>query len=162
LSREQCAQWQQNFQGAWAEIETRHPAFAPAIGAGLMVLVPLAPGSEPAGAVATARHAFSAVAASWVDDPARLARLIVAAFQRAKFGAMVDLYDLYDPAAADARPVADLLEGTYVALADGTGYRSDGAGHQGGDTGETLADRNALTLEGRRFAAEMIRSLRAL
>jgi uncharacterized protein len=163
LSREQHARWQRDFEDAWAEIETRYPAFAPAIGAGLCVLVPLVPGSEPTGVVVAERHAFGVVAASPADDPARLARLIVTAFQRAKFGAMVDLYDLFDQAAPDAGPVADLLEGAYVALADrvegqlGGGERADhGTGGTSGP-GEKLADRDVLTLAGRRFVAEMVR-----
>jgi uncharacterized protein len=155
LSSEQFARWQQDFEGAWAEIETRYPAFAPAIGSGLMVLVPLASGSEPPDAVITERHAFGAVAASRSVDPDRLARLIVAAFQRAKFGAITDFFDLYDPAAPDAGSVAGLLEGTYVTLADD-------AGPQAGGAIAALADRNVLTSQGRRFVAEMVRSLRTL
>ncbi len=51
----------------------------------------------PNGLGAVERHAFGAVAVSRSADPARLARSIVAAFQRAKFGAILDLFDLCDP-----------------------------------------------------------------
>ena len=153
LSRAQFAAWQHDFEKAWAEIETRYPAYAPAIGAGLTVLVPLAPGPEPAGVAD--RHAFGAVAASRPADPAHLGRLVVAAFQRAKFGAIVDLFDLYQPAAPDAESVHDLLEGAYVGMVAGTRLNADRAG-------DALTDRDVLTPEGHRFLAEMRQSRQTL
>jgi uncharacterized protein len=155
LSAIQFADWQQAFAAAWAEIEARYPEFEPAIRAGLTALVPLA--SEPGlnGAGAVERHAFGAVAVPWSADPARMSQLIVAAFQRAKFGGIIDLFDLCDLRTANARSISDQFEESYVALIGGP---VDAARV----TIEALADRDELTSEGRRFAAEMSRSVQAL
>jgi uncharacterized protein len=155
LSGEQFADWQRAFAGAWAEIETSFPEYAPAIRTGLTVLVPMASGPEPHGIGTAERHAFGAVAVSLPADPARLARLIVTAFQRAKFGAIIDLFDLCDPDARGSRSASDQLEKAYVRLVVG----SDDAP---GQTGKTLTDSDVLTPEGRRFVAEMQRSAQAL
>ncbi len=152
LSGGQFAEWQQAFAGAWAEIESRYPDYAPAIGAGLMALVPMDSGPGSGDGWATERQAFGAVAVSRAADPSRLGRLIVTAFQRAKFGAMLDLFDLCDPAAPDAQSVGDLLEAAYVGLAGGAQP----------DISEVIgatADRAVLTPEGRRFVAELRRSM---
>ena len=151
LSKDQFDQWQQALVAACAKIESSYPDYAPAIMAGLTVLVPVTSGLGPDGANAAERHAFGALAVFAPADPARLARLIVAAFQRAKLAAILDLYDLYDPAAGDARSVGDLLESTYVELAVGGKKPTDGAI-------EALVNRGALTPLGHRFLAEMRRS----
>ena len=110
--------------------------------------MPLIPGLEPDGAGLAERHAFGAVGIARPADPARLGRLIVAAFQRAKFGAIIDLFDLCDPRLPGAQSVNDQLATAYVELASG-----DTAA--GGQVTEPLAEHAALTLEGRRFVAEM-------
>jgi uncharacterized protein len=153
LSSAQFAAWQQAFNAAWTEIENSWPEYAPAIRAGLMMLVPLEP--EPDGVGAVERHAFGAVAVPWSHDPASLSQSIVTAFQRAKFGAIIDLFDLCDPQAVDARSVSDQVEDAYVRLATGPADAARAAV-------ETLADRDELTPEGRRFVAEMRRSAQAL
>jgi uncharacterized protein len=91
------SRWQQHFQDAWREIERDHAAYAPALAAGLTTLTPLndAPdGSEPG---AVARHAFGAIALAPPADPAALALLLIHEFQHVKLGAILDLFDLYDP-----------------------------------------------------------------
>jgi uncharacterized protein len=155
LSGAQFAAWQQAFNAAWAEIENGCPELATAIRAGLTMLVPLAAEPGPNGTGAVERHAFGAVAVSWPRDPARMGRLIVAAFQRAKFGAIIDLFDLCDPRAVDARSVSDQLENAYVQLVTGPAAPALAAI-------ETLANHGELTPEGRRFVAEMSRSAQAL
>ena len=154
LSGAQFAEWQQAFEAAWAEIEGSYSEYAPAIRAGLTVLVPLAPELGPHGAGAAERHTFGAVAISRSTDPARMGQLVVAAFQQAKFGAIIDLFDLYDPAAPDAETTGRQLEEAYVELAAGPGGTASASI-------EKLADRE-LTPEGRHFVAEMRRSAQAL
>ena len=151
LSSAQFGEWQEAFTDAWAEIRTAFPAYAPAIAAGLTVLVPWTSGLEPDGAVAADRHALGALAVSRAADPARMARLIVAAFQRAKFGAILDFFDLYDLALPQSRSVTGLLSGAYAELAVGTGDTVN-------EAIEAVAGRGGLTPVGRRFIAEMRRS----
>jgi uncharacterized protein len=155
LSSMEVTDWQSAFEKAWDEIESNCPQYAPAIRAGLTVLVPVASEPQPDGIGAAERHAFGAVAVSPSADPAQMGRSIVAAFQRAKFGAIIDLFDLVDPDASDGRSVVQQLEQAYVELAAGDKQAV-------GDAIETLADRDVLTAEGRRFVAEMHRSAQAL
>jgi uncharacterized protein len=155
LSNEEVTDWQRVFERAWVEIETSSPEYAPAIKAGLTVLVPLASEPRPDGTGAAERHAFGAVALSPSADPAQMGRSIVAAFQRAEFGAIIDLFDLVDPDASDGRSVIQQLEQAYVELAAGDTQAVS-------DAIKTLADRDELTPEGRRFVAEMGRSAQAL
>ena len=119
------------------------------------MLVPLVATPELDETGAAERHAFGAVAVSSSADPARTGRSIVAAFQRAKFGAIVDFFDLVDPDAPDGRSVTQQIEQAYVELA--TGDRQ-----QVGNVIEALSGRDVLTPEGRRFVAEMYRSAQTL
>ncbi len=155
LSSAQIAQWQQTFAAAWAEIETSYPEYEPAIRAGLTVLVPLASEPGPNGTGAVERHAFGAVAVPWAADPARMSQLIVTAFQRAKFGGIIDLFDLCDLRAPIARSVSDQFEEAYTGLVVGPANAARAAI-------AALADRDELTAVGRRFVAEMSRSAQAL
>jgi uncharacterized protein len=155
LSREQFHEWQWTFAKAWTEIETRFPSYAPAITAGLTVLVPLVSGPEPDGISAAERHAFGAVGVSRAADPAVVGRLIVAAFQRAKLDAILDLFDLFDPHGPDAQPIISLLAEAYVELAVGD---KDVAA----EAIEKLSGRAALTPVGHRFVAEMCQSAAVL
>ncbi len=154
LSREQFHEWQWTFAKAWTEIETRFPSYAPAIMAGLTVLVPLVSGPEPDDIRAAERHAFGAVGVPQAD-PAVVGRRIVAAFQRAKLDAILDLFDLFDPHGPDAQPITSLLAEAYVELAVG---EKDGAAV----AIEKLSGRAALTPVGHRFVAEMRQSAAVL
>jgi uncharacterized protein len=151
LSDKEFTDWQSAFTEAWAEIETSYSGYAPAIKAGLVVLVPLAATPQLDETGATERHAFGAVAVSSSANPAQISRSIVAAFQRAKFGAIIDLFDLVDPDAPDGRSVVQELERAYVELAVGDGQAAD-------DAIKALVERDVLTPEGVRFVAEMGRS----
>jgi uncharacterized protein len=142
------ADWQRAFVAAWTEIENSFPTYVPAIRTGLTMVVPLASGPEPDGIGAAERHAFGAVAVSRPDDPGRLARLIVTAFQRAKFGAIIDLFDLFDPDVPGSKSASDQLEKAYVGLVTGA---DDALGR----STKTLTESDALTPEGRRFVAGM-------
>ena len=155
LPSAEFADWQRAFECAWAEIEASYSEYIPAIKAGLTALVPLASAPRPDGAGAAERHAFGVIAIAPSADPAHMGRSIVVAFQRAKFGAIIDLFDLVDAHAPDGQPVVQQLEEAYVGLAVGD---KRAVGH----VIETLADRDVLTPEGHRFVAEMHRSVQAL
>jgi uncharacterized protein len=184
LTDDEFAEWQRSFEEAWGEISQHHPVYAPALATGLSVLMPLAPGPEGKDVSATARHAFGAVAAALPADPVTLALLLVHEFQHVKLGAVLDLYDLYDPAddrlfhapwRDDPRPLEGLLQGTYAHLAV-TGFwrarQEVTAGEAAGaaaqrfaywrahtrDAIETLANSGSLTPLGMQFVSEMRQS----
>ncbi|HMG61472.1 MAG TPA: FxsB family cyclophane-forming radical SAM/SPASM peptide maturase, partial [Streptosporangiaceae bacterium] len=126
LAAGEVARWQHQFTQAWQEIERRHGAYAAALAEGLTTVMPLAPAPAGRDVSATARHAFGAVAAALPDGPVTLALLLIHEFQHVKMGAMLDLYNLYDPADGrlfhapwreDPRPLEGLLQGTYAHLA---------------------------------------------
>ena len=178
------AQWQQHFADAWREIERDYPAYAPAIAAGLTVVMPLAPAPAGRGVSAAARHAFGAIGTALPADATTLALLIMHEFQHVKLGAVLDLYDLFDPAdsrlyrapwRADMRPIEGLLQGTYAHLAVSEYWRTRQQATTGGeaqsagerfafwhghtrDAIETLADSGSMTPLGMRFVAEMRRT----
>lgn len=186
LTDPDIARWQQQFESAWQEIERHHPAYAPALAAGLGVLMPLSPGPQGREISATARQAFGAVAAALPADPVTLALLLIHEFQHVKLGAILDLYDLYDPTdrrlfnapwREDPRPLEGLLQGTYAHLAVTdfwrvrqevtAGAEAEAAGERFAfwrdhtrDAIETLAGSGSLTPLGERFVDEMGRSLR--
>lgn len=117
--------WQQQFAAAWALIEKTYPDHAVGIVSGLRSLMPLAndlPGREIS---ATASEAFGAVAAARPATGDKLALLIMHEFQHVKLGALVDMFDLFDPTdqrlfyapwRQDPRPARALLQGTYAHL----------------------------------------------
>jgi uncharacterized protein len=184
LADSEIARWQRCFEDAWQQIERHHPAYAPAIAAGLSVLMPLSAGPKGRDTSASARHAFGAIAAALPEDPVILALLLIHEFQHVKLGAVLDLYDLYDPAddrlfpapwRDDLRPLEGLLQGTYAHLAVTDFWRARQevtAGAEAGSAGqryrywrghtrdaiETLANSGSLTPVGVRFVNEMRRS----
>jgi uncharacterized protein len=185
LTDTEFAEWQRYFQAAWQEIQSHHPAYAPALAAGLGVLMPLSPGPPGRDVSATARHAFGAVAAALSADPVSFALLLMHEFQHVKLGAVLDLYDLFDPAddrlfhapwRDDLRPLEGLLQGTYAHLAVTDFWRARrevtvGAAAEAAterfaywrdhtrDAIETLASSGSLTPLGMRFVNEMRHSV---
>ncbi len=126
LSDAEIGRWQSTFAEAWGEIQQQHQAYAPALGAGLTTLVPLAAAQDGRDLSAASRQAFGAVAVALPADAAALAMLLIHEFQHVKLGAVLDLYDLYDP--GDDRlfhapwgegkvQVAGLLQGAYAHVA---------------------------------------------
>jgi uncharacterized protein len=114
--------WQRNFRQAWQETDRVHDAYAPGLLAGLTTVTPLAAIGDDRYAGAAARNAFGAVAVTLPDDPIMLAFLLIREFQRAKLGAILDLYDLCDrdggpDATEEARRTEGLLASTYTQLA---------------------------------------------
>jgi uncharacterized protein len=187
LTEPEFNQWQRQFEDAWQEIVREHAAYAPALAAGLTTLMPLAAAQEGSDVSAAARHAFGAVAAALPADPVTLALLLIHEFQHVKLGAILDLYDLYDPAddrlfhapwRDDKRPLEGLLQGTYAHLAVTDFWRirqditagqvAEAAGQRFVhwrahtlDAIETLANSGSLTPLGAWFVDEMRHSVSA-
>lgn len=126
LDASQAAAWQEQFGAAWTLIGRSFPGYLPGLAAGLTTLMPLAnelPGREIS---AAARQAFGAVGAALPADGSELALLLMHEFQHGKLYAVLDLFDLCDPADArlyyapwreDPRPLVALLQGSYAHLA---------------------------------------------
>jgi uncharacterized protein len=150
------ARWQQHFLDAWQLIQREHGPYASALAAGLGTLTPLAAGPEGRDISAAARDAFGAVAVALPADPQTLALLLIHEFQHVKLGAILDLYDLYDPADSrlfpmpwrdDPRPLEGLLQEAYARLARSCADTRTAI--------DTLADSGSLTPLGKQFVDEM-------
>jgi uncharacterized protein len=176
-----AARWQEMFAAAWQLIERDHAEYAPGLAAGLSTIVPLRPGPPGSDVSSTARHAFGSVAIALPADAATLALLLIHEYQHVKLGAVLDMFDLYDPRDThlyyapwrdDPRPLEGLLQGTYahVAVADfwrvrrlvTTGAQADEAAAafarwrwQTAEAIETLAGSGSLTPLGDDFVARM-------
>jgi uncharacterized protein len=185
LTDREFAQWERSFQEAWRVIQSDHSAYGPGLVAGLSVLMPLQAGPEGKDISAAARQAFGAVGAALPDDPVTLALLLIHEFQHVKLGAVLDLYDLFDPDdsrlyhapwRADPRPFEGLFQGTYAHLAVSEFWRvreqvETGAAAEDAsqryrlwhahtrDAIETLADSGSLTPLGVRFVEHMRQSV---
>jgi uncharacterized protein len=185
LSDTEFARWDQSFQDAWRTIRADYPAYAPALAAGLGVLMPLKPGPEGRDISAAARQAFGAVGVARPADPVTLALLLIHEFQHVKLGAILDLYDLFDaadtrlyhaPWREDPRPFEGLLQGTYAHLAVSEFWRVRAQAETGTaaaeacqryerwhahtrDAIETLAGSGSLTPLGVRFVDHMRHSV---
>jgi uncharacterized protein len=125
-SDEHFAEWNRRFRDAWTLICAEHGAYSPGMAVGLSTVTPLSAPSPRREISATARNAFGAVAIALPADSANLALLLIHEFQHVKLGAILDLYDLFDPADArlfqapwrdDPRPLEGLLQGTYAHVA---------------------------------------------
>jgi uncharacterized protein len=183
LTDEEFTRWQRGFALAWQEIRAHHSAYGPGLAAGLTVLMPMAQGSGEPQVSATARPGFGAVGAALPDDPVALALLLMREFQHVKLGAVIDLYDLSDPAderlyptpwGKEPRVLKGLLQDSYALLAVGEfwGVRAglgdaEAAGRyeqlRAETTAaiETLADSGSLTPLGTYFASQMRASITA-
>jgi uncharacterized protein len=126
LGEEMVTRWESQFTMAWDLIQREHSAYAPGLAAGLTAIVPLTAGEAGREVSATARHAFGAVAAALPAGHAHLALLLIHEFQHVKLGAVLDMFDLFDPAdqrrfqvawREDPRPLEGVLQGTYAHLA---------------------------------------------
>jgi uncharacterized protein len=164
LTDAEVAGWQRDFQLAWQQIEDDYAAFAPGLAAGLTTLTPLAPDPDRLSVSATARHAFGAVATSPPADPDALARILIQEFQRAKLGAVLDLFDLYDhsddrlfqmPWGEEKVQFAGLLLDAYTHLAQAEGGRRAEWRAQTGEAIDLLLGSGALTPLGERFVRRM-------
>ena len=184
LTAVEAARWQHDFEAACREIVCEHPAYAPALAAGLTTLTPVL-GGQGGQVPDGARCAFGAVAASSPADPVGLALQLIEGFQGAKLAALLDLYDLYDPSderlfhapwAPDKQQLAGLFQGAYEHLAMTEFWRArqqisagDPAKAAEGEYGEcrtraadaieTLLGSGSLTLLGTQFVEEMRHSV---
>jgi uncharacterized protein len=175
------ARWQELFVEAWLLIQRDYPAYAEGLSAGLSVLMPLANDTRGSAISAAARPAFGAVGVALPADGATLALLIIHEFQHVKLGAVLDVFDLCDPADKrlyyapwrdDPRPLEPLLQGAYAHLGVTDYWRvrsSRVVGDQALDAAErfarwrmltaeaidTLAGSGSLTGPGARFVAGM-------
>jgi uncharacterized protein len=188
LAGQDFRRWHEIFLGAWQEIRHNHPAYAPALAAGLRMIVPLAAVQASAEVSATSRHAFGSVGIALPDDPVALALLLIHEFQHVKLSAVLDLYDLFDsydnrlfhaPWRDDPRPIEGLLQGSYAHLAVTGFWRARRNAGSAAETStalarfshwqrqtsgaiETLAASGSLTRMGRWFVGEMSRSIALL
>jgi uncharacterized protein len=173
--------WQRRVLGAWRQIRRDHSEYAPAIAAGLSVIMPLQPSPEGRDVSATARDAFGAVGLALPTGSAALALLLMHEFQHVKLGAILDVYDLCDPAdrrlfhapwRTDQRPLEGLLQGAYAHLAVTDYWRRRQATTSGAEAREasqrfahwqahtrdaidTLATSGSLTPLGELFVSQM-------
>ncbi|MER5648627.1 FxsB family cyclophane-forming radical SAM/SPASM peptide maturase [Streptosporangium sp. NPDC002524] len=185
LGEAELERWSGLLRDAWTLIVRDHPAYAPALAAGLTTIIPLVPRDDGRQISSAARQAFGAVAVAAPSDAVTLALLLIHEFQHVKLGAVLDMLDLYDAADTsfyyapwrdDPRPLEGLLQGTYahVAVADFWRVRrvlDEGAAarkaaiqfaHWRSQTAQalkTLNDSGALTETGRKFADAMTASV---
>jgi uncharacterized protein len=126
LGEDMITRWERQFAMAWDLIQRQHSAYAPGLAAGLTAIMPLTAGDAGREVSATARHAFGAVAAALPADYAHLALLLIHEFQHVKLGAVMDMFDLFEPAdrrlyrvawREDPRPLEGVLQGTYAHVA---------------------------------------------
>jgi uncharacterized protein len=167
LAEAEAARWQRQAGLAWAEIEREYPQYAPGLAAALTTLTPLAGVQDRLEVSAAARQAFGAVAVSPPANPASLARLLVQEGQRAKLGAVLDLFDLYDqaddrlypaPWGEEKLPLDGLLQGAYVRLAAPGCQSAEWRAHTA-EAISILLDSGALRPLGMRFVRLMRHSL---
>jgi uncharacterized protein len=184
LSDAEFAGWRSSFGAAWAQITRDHDVYAPGLAAGLHVITPLCPAPSGRDMSGTARQAFGAVAIALPAEPATLALLLIHEFQHVKLGAVLDLYELYDPADTrqfhvawreDPRPLDGVLQGTYahIAVSDYWRVRRHAGGDPSGDAEarfaqwcrgtataiDTLGASGSLTSLGEQFLAGMRNSI---
>ena len=125
LDDRQRATWHDRFDSAWRLIQRDHPAYAPALAEGLTTITPLS--TNPRSTAQLSRNrVFGAVGTTLPADADQLALEIVLDFQKVKFDAVLDLYDLYDasdqrlfhsPLRNEPRPLAALFRDAYAQLA---------------------------------------------
>jgi uncharacterized protein len=181
LTAGEHGRWQRRVLSAWQQIRRDHEEYAPAIAAGLRVIMPLRPGPDGREVSATTRDAFGAVGIALPAGPATLALLLIHEFQHVKLGAILDGYDLCDPAdrrlfhapwRTDQRPLEGLLQGTYAHLAVTDYWRRRQAAVSGAqareaarqfarwqahtrDAIDTLTTSGSLTPLGEQFVSQM-------
>ncbi|MFC0532767.1 FxsB family cyclophane-forming radical SAM/SPASM peptide maturase [Phytohabitans kaempferiae] len=174
------ASWQRLMTAAWQGIQRDAAEQATAVRLTLRTLVPLEVDVRGELRSASNRNAFGAVAVAPPGDGDALALLLVHEVQHVKLGALLDLYDLFDPTYAELlevpwrpvpRPVEAVLQGAYAHLAvadvwraralrpsaEAEAARAHFHRYRGWvtDAIERLRGTGALTAEGRRFTARM-------
>jgi uncharacterized protein len=169
-------EWRRGLASAGQHLAAALPAYASVLGAGLRAVVPLHPAATRTRS-ATARQAFGGIAAALPaesNQAEELADLLLHEFQHVKFNAVLDLYELFDPAyrgrlrvpwREDPRPAEGALHGTYAFLALAHLRRSQGRADYLRlrswvcGASEALSATCALTPDGERFVAGMAAAL---
>ncbi|MEU8529261.1 MULTISPECIES: FxsB family cyclophane-forming radical SAM/SPASM peptide maturase [Streptomyces] len=106
--------WAEDLAAAWDVIDSRVPAFAPALAAGLRSITPLERrDGHPASL--SSRDAVGAVGIALPESPEALALLLVSEFQRVKFRALQDSCTLAAPVAVH---LLGPIEDAYAQLAE--------------------------------------------
>jgi len=126
LSDHEFSRWRRGFAAAVMFLEEALPHYLPGLRGGLDTITPLAAAADGSSVSSTVRHAYGAVAAALPPDGPALALLLAHEFQHVKLGAVLDMYDLFDPDDRrlyhapwrdDPRPLEGLLQGAYAHLA---------------------------------------------
>ena len=181
LADAEFARWQALFREAWLEITRDHGAYGAAIASGLISLVPLTSARDGRSFSAASRHAPGAIAVARPTDPVTLSLLLICGFQHVKLGAVLDLYDFFDPTDSRLFPspwgegkqsLEDLFRDAYAHLAGSEFWRTRQL-HAAGAAAESawqhfaqwradiaeavkaLMDSGSLTPLGASFAAEI-------
>ncbi|MFJ9460198.1 aKG-HExxH-type peptide beta-hydroxylase [Kitasatospora sp. NPDC101447] len=186
LTDAELACWEERLAGAWRILVRRHRRHAEAVAACVTTIVPLSPAPGGEAVSAAARRAYGAVAASLPEEPVLLALALVHEFLHVQLGALLDLVPLHRPNGPavyhapwrpDLRPAGALLQGTYAHLGVADFWCAEAAA--GADAGraerefvrwrghslaaaDTLLHCGELTLHGREFTEELVRSVREL
>ena len=125
MSPDDASQWRRTVTDAWSVVHLEAPDQVAGLREGLRAVVPLTVGEGQLKRASTARDAFGSVAAAATDADS-LAVILVHEFQHSKLGAVLDMFDLFDPASPvmmkvgwrpDPRPIEGVLQGTYAHLA---------------------------------------------
>jgi uncharacterized protein len=156
LAEADVARWQHRFEAAWPLIESEYQPYAAGLAAGLSTIMPLTDAAPGRDISAAARQAFGAVGVGMPADGETLALLLIHEFQHVKLGAVLDLFDLCDPADRrlfyapwrdDPRPLEATLQGAYAHLGVTDYWRARRHRADGPDAAERFARWRALTAE---------------
>jgi HEXXH motif-containing protein len=123
LPATEAARWQRLLDDAWSVLVRHHRAYADALAAGLVTVVPLHSERPNVGMNVTSMDAFGAVALTPPPDGHALALGLLHEFQHAKLGALLNVVPLYHhddrprfyaPWRDDPRPLGAALQGVYA------------------------------------------------
>jgi uncharacterized protein len=183
LSAAEVQHWQDTFDEAWGLLAEFAPERAAELAAGLRSVVPLVSTDDGVARSGTARDAFGTLGLTRPRSAADLAVTLVHEFQHSKLGVLLDITPLHTPEGrerhfapwrTDPRPTAGLVHGVYAFLGVADTWRAlraqpalaDLATREFAFTREQVAvgmsaleSSAELTREGRRFAAELRRSV---
>ena len=135
LSVPDMNQWAEILRETWQLLTKHHPTIAAELGAGMTTLVPSAHTERFSPFSASHHDAFGAVVMSLPSDPTTFAETLVHEFQHSKFGVLLKLIDLLEPAADydeprqyapwrdDPRPANGLLHGFFSFIGVTAFYR---------------------------------------
>jgi HEXXH motif-containing protein len=127
--------WAGSLRETWLLLTEHHPAIAAELATGLTTLVPRAPADRLTPFSASHIDAFGSVVLSRPSDATTFAAVLVHEFQHSKFGALLTMVDLLDPAGDndiprlyapwrdDPRPPSGVLHGVFSFLGVTAFYR---------------------------------------